>query len=268
MNRVSITKLQKKMRTQFIGRSIFFSRKVSSTNDWAKQLAAQGTPEGTVVIAATQTHGRGRLDRKWISPMGGLWFSVILKPEVNVAKIAHLTFVTSLAVAECLKDLYGLKVETKWPNDVTIGGRKICGILGETSSTGEKATFVILGVGVNVNFDTEKIFPQSIRLTTTSIQKELGRKVDLETMLKALLERLEKTLDLYVNEGFMPVLSEWKKYAFFLGEEVEVVDQENKIKGTAYDVAEDGALVLRSEDGSLRRIFAGDLFLRICESPW
>lgn len=264
MSKVSITKLQKRMRTQFIGRTIHFSRKVSSTNDWAKQLAAQGAPEGTVVIAATQTHGRGRLDRKWISPMGGLWFSVILKPEVSVAKIAHLTFVTSLAVAKCLKDLYGLKVETKWPNDVTIGGRKICGILGETSSTGEKATFVILGVGVNVNFDTEKIFPESIRLTTTSIEKELGRKVELETLLKALLEKLEKTLDLYVNEGFMPVLSEWKKYAFFLGKEVEIVDREKKIKGTACDVAEDGALVLRFEDGSSRRVFAGDLSLRIC----
>jgi len=259
-----MTKLQKTMQTRFIGRVLFFSRKVSSTNDWAKQLAVQGAPEGTVVIAATQTHGRGRLDRKWISPVGGLWFSVILRPEVNMAKIARLTFVTSLAVAECLKDLYGLKVETKWPNDVTIGGRKVSGILGETSSTGEKATFVILGVGVNVNFDTEKIFPESIRLTTTSIEKELGRKVGLETTLKALLERLEKKLDLYVNEGFAPVLLEWKKYAFFLGKEVEIVDREKKIKGTACDVAEDGALVVRSEDGSLTHVFAGDLLLRSC----
>ena len=267
LNRVSITKLQKRMRTQFIGKTMFFSRKVSSTNDRAKQLAVQGVPAGTVVIAATQTHGRGRLDRKWISPVGGLWFSVILKPEVSVSKISHLTFVTSLAVAECLKDLYGLKVETKWPNDVLVKGRKICGILGETSSTEEKATFVILGVGVNVNFDTEKTFPEPIRLTTTSVEKELGHKVKLETLLKALLEKFERTLGLCLNQGFKSVLSEWKKYAFFLGNEVEVVDRISTISGTACDIAEDGALVLRSKDGSLRHIFAGDLFLRISENP-
>jgi BirA family biotin operon repressor/biotin-[acetyl-CoA-carboxylase] ligase len=187
-----------------------------------------------------------------------------LKPKVKASKTPQLTFVASLSVAECLEDLFGLTVETKWPNDITIGRRKVCGILGETSSAGEKAASVILGVGVNVNFDTAKIFPESIRATTTSIEKELGRKVEIETVLEALLERLEKTLDLHTNEGFNPVLSKWKKYACFLGKEVEIVDREQKIRGAACDVAEDGTLILTMKDGSLKQIFAGDLSLRIC----
>ena len=265
--KMNLTRLQEGIRTRLMGRTIFYSTEVGSTNEWAKELASQSAPEGTVAIAETQTHGHGRLDRKWISPAGGLWFSVVLRPKIALAEVSQLTFVAGLAVAETLRELYGLKVETKWPNDVLISGRKVCGILGEASSTSGKISFVVLGVGLNANFDTGRVFPRTMRRSATSLESELGRKVRLETLFNALLEKLEKTFDLYTREGFTPILSEWKKHALFLGRKVDVTDQGKKIKGTAYDVAKDGALVLRLDDGSLAHVFAGDVSLHISRRP-
>jgi biotin-[acetyl-CoA-carboxylase] ligase BirA-like protein len=265
--KVNLTRIQDGLRTRSIGKTVFFAREVGSTNEWAKELASQKAPEGTVVLAETQTRGRGRLGRTWISPLGGLWFSVILRPRISLSDVSQLTFVAGLAVAQTLDDLYDLKVETKWPNDVLIDGRKVCGILGEASSNGEKTNFVVLGVGVNGNFDSEQIFPRRIRSNTTSLERELGQKVRLEQLFDALLEKLEKTFDFYAREGFMMILSEWKKYACFLGHKVEVNDHGKRIEGTAHDVSQDGALVIRRSNGSLTHVFVGDITLRTSPKP-
>ncbi|MDI6905460.1 MAG: biotin--[acetyl-CoA-carboxylase] ligase [Candidatus Bathyarchaeia archaeon] len=260
--KIKVGRLQDGLRTKRLGRSILFSREINSTNEWAKELAMYGAREGTVAIAETQTRGRGRLDREWISPTGGLWFSLILRPKLRPTETVKLTFVAGLAVAKVLSEMFSLKVETKWPNDVLMNGRKICGILTEMNTTGENVNFVVVGIGVNANFDVEKAFPESLKKVATSLENELGRKVRLEGLFVGLVEMLENLYELFTKEGFNPVLEEWKDYAGFLGHQVEVTSPTQKLSGLALDVDHDGALVLRLEDGTIRRVFVGDVSLR------
>jgi BirA family biotin operon repressor/biotin-[acetyl-CoA-carboxylase] ligase len=255
-------KLQEGSRTRLLGKSILFSKEVASTNEWAKKLASQGAPEGWVAIAETQTHGRGRLDREWISPLGGLWFSLILKPTQDLAKAAELTFVVGVAVAETLHEQYGLRTQTKWPNDVLVNGRKICGILGEATTKGKAISAVVLGIGINANFYAEQVFPESIRARATSLETELKRKIHLEELFSRLLEKLEAIYVLYTRRGFSSILRRWKKYAVFLGQEVEVTNRNEKVTGLAYDVDKDGSLILTLENGVFKHVFAGDVSLR------
>jgi len=261
--KLNVDRLQEGLRTKCFGRNIVFLREVGSTNDFAKELAGYGAVEGTVVVAETQTCGRGRLGREWVSPKGGLWFSIILRPELKPAEAVRLVFVAGLAVAQVLHETYGLSVETKWPNDVLVNGRKVCGMLTEMNTTGERINYVIVGVGVNANFDVAKVFPDELRASATSLENGLGRKVRLEELFRALLEKLENVYELFLKEGFGPVLEKWKAYAGFLGRQVEVASDSEKLCGLALDVDSEGALVLRLEDGTVRRVFAGDLSLRL-----
>ncbi|HVP27046.1 MAG TPA: biotin--[acetyl-CoA-carboxylase] ligase [Candidatus Bathyarchaeia archaeon] len=260
--RINVNKLQEGLQTKRLGRNIFFCHKVGSTNEWVKELALFGATEGTVAIAETQTAGHGRQGREWFSPAGGLWFSVVLRPKLHASEAVKLVFVSGLAVAEVLSEKYGFSVETKWPNDVLIDGRKICGILAEMNMKDEKVNYAIVGVGVNVNFNADKVFPQEMTKTATSLETELGKKVSLEDLFRALLEKLETVYDSFIKKGFAPILASWKKYAGFLGSQVEVRSGDEKFSGLAVDVDEDGSLVVRLEDGSLKHFVYGDVSQR------
>lgn len=259
--RLKVNRLQDGLCTKRFGRSILFSGEVDSTSKWAKELAMYGASEGTVVIAETQTRGRGRLGREWFSPTGGLWFSIILRPKLRPVEAAKLTFVAGLAVAKVLREMFSLKAETKWPNDVLVNERKICGVLAEMNTTGETVNFVVVGVGVNANFDVKNVFPERLKKVATSLESELGRKVQLEKLFRALVERLENLYEIFIREGVDSVLEEWKNYAGFLGRHVRVTSPTEKISGLALDVNREGALVLRLEDGTVRRVFVGDVSL-------
>jgi len=260
--RLNVGRLQEGLRTRRFARNIVFLREIGSTNDLAKELAGYGAVEGTVVVAETQTSGHGRLDREWVSPKGGLWFSIIFRPELKPAEAFGLVFASGLAVAEALRELYGLKAETKWPNDVLVNGRKVCGILTEMNTTGERINYVIVGIGVNANFDVAKVFPEELRKVATSLENGLGRKVSLEELFKVLLGKLESFYELFLKEGFGCILAEWKKYAGFLGCQVEVASGTEKWVGLASDVEDDGALILRLENGTVKRVFVGDATLQ------
>lgn len=258
--RMNVDKVQEGLRTKRFGKKIVFLREVASTNDLAKELAAYGTEEGTVVVAETQTAGRGRLGREWVSPKGGLYFSVVLRPSVRASEAVRLVFVGGLAVARVLDEVYGLRVETKWPNDVLVNGRKVCGILTEMNTTGETVNFAVMGIGVNANFDVEKALPE-LRKVATSIENEFGKRVMLEELFTAMLEKLENVYELFMKEGFSPVLQMWKSYATFLGRRVAVVNETEKWVGLALDVEDDGSLIMRLEDGTVKRVFVGDTTL-------
>lgn len=257
--RIRLNQLQDSLRTKYLGRNILFSREVDSTNDWAKELAQYGAQEGTVVIAETQMKGHGRLGREWVSPTGGLWFSLILRPKLHPSEAVRLTFMAGLAVAKVLHEVFDLRVEAKWPNDLLVKGRKICGILTEMNTTGENVNFVVIGVGVNTNFDVQKALPENLRGSATSLERELSRKIHSEKILKSLLEEMEKLYERFMKKGFNPILREWKNYADFLGCQVEVTSPTGKSAGLALDVDRDGALVLKLEDGATKRVFVGDI---------
>ncbi|MDI6805070.1 MAG: biotin--[acetyl-CoA-carboxylase] ligase [Candidatus Bathyarchaeia archaeon] len=257
-----IDKIQENLQTKKLGKKVLFLREVGSTNDLAKKMADYRASEGTIVIAEMQTAGRGRFGRAWFSPKGGLYFSVILRPNISPKEAAKLVFVAGLAVAEVLHENYGLKAETKWPNDVLVGGRKVCGILSEMKTKGEKINYAVIGVGVNVNVNVERNFPENLVNVATSIENEFGGKVRLEELFKLLLEKLDSLYEEFLKEGFTQVLKRWKKYASFLGKTVEVTGGTERLCGLALDVDDEGALVIRLEDGMVKRFLVGDVSLK------
>lgn len=250
--------LRKELRTKCFGKHAFFRQEVDSTNKWAKELAEDGAEEGTITLAQTQEAGRGRLGREWISPKGGLWFSVILRPNQKVREAAKLVFVAGLAVAEVLQEKYKFEVETKWPNDVLVKGRKICGILCEMNTKGEHVNYLILGVGLNANFHVDNMLPESIRSEATSIEDELGTKIQLESLLKTLLQKMEECYRSFLETGFAYVLRRWKTYAAFLGRQI-IVGEPQRLDGLAMDVDNDGALIVKLYDGTIQKVLAGDV---------
>lgn len=259
---MNVNTLQEGLRTEHVGRSIIVSQAVTSTNDLAKELAALGAKDGTVILAETQTSARGRLNRTWVSPRGGLWFSTILRPRLEPSDAGRLTFAAGLAVAKTLRELYDLNTSTKWPNDVLVNGKKICGTLAEMSSSGQKTNYVILGIGVNANFEV-RLLPEELWRNATSLRTELGKNVSLELLFRTLLEKLEYSCDRFMKKGFASILEEWKAFAEFLGARVELMNAEEKWLGFASDVDVDGSLILRLEDGTMKRFFAGDISVRI-----
>ncbi|MEM2119311.1 MAG: biotin--[acetyl-CoA-carboxylase] ligase [Candidatus Bathyarchaeia archaeon] len=255
---MNLSRIQEELETRSFGKTIFFQQKIGSTNEWAKKLAKLGASEGTVAIAKTQTSAKGRLCRKWISPAGGLWLSIILRPKLPAKEAAKLVFVSALAVVETFNELYGLRANTKWPNDVLIEGRKVCGILCEMNANDRATDFVIVGIGINANFDARKKLPKDLKTDAVSLRTALGRKIILEELLVALLAKFETLYQTFLKEGFNKILKEWKKHAGFLGCTVEVADQAKKLRGTAQDVDSEGALVLKTKEGTAR-VFVGDM---------
>lgn len=237
---------------------MFFRREVNSTNEWAKELAEEGAEEGTITLAQTQKAGCGRLGREWISPKGGLWFSIILRPNQKASEAAKLVFVAGLAVAEVLQEKYGFEIETKWPNDVLVKGRKICGILCEMNTKGENVSYLIVGVGLNVNFSVHNVLPESIRSEATSIEDEQGGKVQLESLLGTLLQRMEECYRSFLETGFADTLRRWKNYAAFLGRTIIIIEP-HRLKGLAMDVDNNGALIVKLDEGTIRKVVAGDI---------
>ncbi len=258
---LNLSTLQHNLKTQVIGKTVFFLTEINSTNLWAKRLARSGAPEGTVTIAETQSSGRGRLGRRWHSPRGGIWFSVVLRPKIGTSRVSQLTLMAALSVIQALHDLYSLEAEAKWPNDVLVKGRKICGILGEASSEANNVSFVIIGIGLNANFQVDKALPESIAASATSLETETGHKIGLEQLLAALLKRFEVDYYIYAHRGFSQIVAEWKRHANFLGREIDVIDQHRTFRGVAEDIDENGALLLRLKDGTLRSFMAADVSL-------
>lgn len=251
----------RRLRAQKIGQRISLYASVESTNDTTRLLASKGAEEGTVVLAEEQRAGRGRLTRKWHSPPGGLWFSILLRPPLEPGHLPLLTLLGGVAVVEGILETTALKGELKWPNDVLVRGKKVCGILTEASKGGE-GWMVILGVGLNANLHVEDL-PPEIRGTATTLLDILGRPVDRVAVLCAVLERVE---DLYGGmlkdevRGRLAVINRWKGWTGMLGKPIEVrVSKKETLQGDALDLDGDGALLLRLRDGSTRRILAGDV---------
>ncbi len=243
------------------GYKIYHYDRVSSTNDLAKKIARKGTEDRIVILAETQAYGKGRLGRRWLSPMGGVWLSIILRPQFSPKEALKLTFVMSSAVAKTIKAMYGLETEVKWSNDVLVEGRKVCGILTETSTREDIVDFVVVGVGINANVDLES-FPSNLRNSVTSLKHELGRKIERKALTKSLLQNFESRYRRLQQGLWSVLLREWKSLAAFLGSHVEVAGFDEVLYGKAVDVVEDGALIIRLDDGTLKKIVAGDVTLR------
>lgn len=248
--------------TSFIGRRLEYLPELSSTNEMAKKLARDGCPEGTVVVTECQSGGRGRMGRVWFSPRGkGLWFTIVLRPPVNPAETPQMTMVAAVAVAGAIREHTGVAADIKWPNDILARGRKLCGILVELNAEMDRVNFMVAGMGLNVNVP-ESEFPPEIRGAATSLQAESGRHIPRVPLLKALLTSFEDWYRLWLDRGFAPVLNRWRQLCVTLDCPVTVHTVRENYTGYAIDVDETGALLVKTDDGRIERLLAGEVTLR------
>lgn len=245
--------IKEKLRTKFIGRRLIRYASVASTMEIAEKLALKGAEEGTVVIADEQTSGRGRLGRIWLSPKGSLALSIIFRPSLE--QLPQLIMMTSLAVVRAIHQLTGLNAVIKWPNDVLIDSKKVCGILIENEVEDDRVKFAVVGMGININVDLSPF--SDISELATSLSQELGREVSLPDFVVALLSEMEK-LYVQARAGVSPH-SEWKDHLETLGKRIRVKMGGMTEEGRAESVAEDGSLFLRHDDGSLTKVTTGEV---------
>ena len=237
-----------------MGRAFYPFRSVDSTQNIARGLAADGAPEGTVVVADHQTHGRGRAGRSWLAePGANLLVSVLLRPPIPIARVPQLSLLVATASREAIEVQTGLPVRIRWPNDLVLAGRKVAGILTEAASGGQGLLHVVAGIGLNVN---QTAFHEEIRVRATSLALATGSPREREPLLEALLAALNRWYRVYLETGFGPVRSDWCQNSATLGERVA---SGQETAGTAVDLDADGALVVRTASGVLKRVVAGEI---------
>lgn len=248
--------------TRILGRQeIRYAETMASTNQTAKELAARGAPEGTLVAADGQSRGRGRLDRRWFSPPhGGLYVSLILRPTLPPSQVHQLVLLAATAVAEALHGATGLRVGVKWPNDLMIGGRKLGGLLAEAATQMDAVEYAVLGLGLNVNLPRER-FPEELRPAATSLLAETGRVVSRTALLRRILESLEASYQALRRDGLSPLRARWESLMGLEGAQVSIRTTAGSYTGQVAGVDADGFLLLRDERGAERRFCSGDVTL-------
>jgi len=262
--KLCMQELRARLHTTVIGNRILYYPSVGSTNDVARTLAVAGAPEGIVVLADEQTAGRGRRGRRWLAPAGTcLLFSLLLHPPLAPHQCQRLTMACSLALAESVERHTGLALGLKWPNDLLASNKKVGGILTELGIQGERLEYAIVGIGLNVNLDFTAPEVAFLRDQATSLAQEMGAPVAREPLLACILNRLEARY-LALCDGWSP-RQEWTARLVTLNQQVVLSGPGGELEGWAEGVDQDGALLLRLEDGRVVRVLAGDVSLRPVE---
>ncbi|MEJ5359493.1 MAG: biotin--[acetyl-CoA-carboxylase] ligase [Desulfobacterales bacterium] len=240
---------------EFPGREerIVYLEEVGSSMDVARELARQGCPAFTAVVAERQTAGRGRLRRPWVSEEGGLYVTIVMRPRIPVLFSPRVNFLVSCTLVTLLRRDFGVDAGVKWPNDILVGGRKLCGLLSEMEAEGEEVAFVNVGVGLNVNNDPPRVRPPAV-----SLAQLLGRKISRREVLARLLDDLEKEASAAPWEG---IIARWKGHTVTLGKPVRVSTGTEEVRGVARDIDPFGALLVEEPGGRLRTVLHGDCFL-------
>lgn len=245
------------LNTRTIGQSVICLRETTSTNDEAKTLAEDGADEGTVVLAKIQTAGKGRLGREWLSPEGGVWMSVIFKPDPDRI-IQKITLLAGLSVAKTLRTYYDVDAVLKWPNDVLVENKKISGILTESTFEGEVPLFVVVGIGLNANVELE-LFPTELMLKAVSMKALIQKEVSIIELVRHLLRTLDQDYQVFRAGNDEKLWEQYRKLCSTIGSEVRVEVGEDEIyEGHAEGISPEGGLILRTEEGYNVTILSGD----------
>jgi len=253
--------IQRGLSTNYIGKEIYYFPELKSTNIMAKEKAlhrVEGIDEGTLIITERQSAGKGRLGREWFSPVGGIWLSIILYPQLSPSYISRITLMTAVAVVKAIKICTQIESQIKWPNDILINEKKVCGILTEMSAELDIINWVVVGIGINVNIDHQD-FPEDIQKNTISLKEILGKKVLRVKLVQTFLQEFEKYYESLKRREFSSILKEWKLYSHTLGKKIRVDMGERIITGEATDINEEGALILKKGDGKLVEIISGTI---------
>ena len=256
---LSADEIQRAISTERLGKKIYCFETIPSTNLEAQALAKEGEAEGGIVIAEGQTHGRGRMGRGWVSPPYlNLYLSVILRPKLPPGLAPQITLMTAVAIADTVQSVLSIPPEIKWPNDILVGGKKIAGVLTESSCEPDRILFVVVGIGVNLNFPRE-LMPESIRETATSVLLLTQKPVDRSEFTCRLIQSLDQCYGELESGGFASIAQRWERFFQLRGKSVRVEMPDRQVSGRVVGIDTDGALILVGEGGGRERIVAGDL---------
>ncbi|RGY99646.1 biotin--[acetyl-CoA-carboxylase] ligase [Clostridium sp. AM58-1XD] len=253
--------LESRMKGQWAGRNLVYYQETDSTNDRGKKLAEDGCPHGTLVVADCQNAGKGRRGRNWTSPSGeAVYMSLVLRPEILPSCASMVTLVAAMAVAEGIRQVTGLDPMIKWPNDIVVNGKKICGILTEMSAEMDCIHYVVIGIGINVN---QKEFPEDIRDKATSLLLEKKESLSRSEIAAAVMESFEEFYSRYEKTGDLTLLMEdYNRMLVNTGKEVLIMAPSGNYSGTSQGIDRNGELLVQMDDGSVRRVISGEVSVR------
>ncbi len=258
---LSYSELKSRIRNNWAGSEIYYYEETGSTNIDAKRLGEEGAAHGTIVVADKQNAGRGRRGRAWQSPAGkDIYFTILLRPSFEPDKASGLTLVMALSVAQAVERKCSLKAGIKWPNDVVLNGKKICGILTEMNMETDYIQHVVIGVGINVNLDE---MPEEISQTATSILREGREKTARAELLQEVLARFEENYGMYEKElDLSYMLGEYNSHLVNVGKQVKVLDPKGEFEGIARGINASGELLIETPDGKVAEVYAGEVSVR------
>ena len=255
-DRLFPSEIERGLNTKFVGRKVYYFDNVSSTMDIAMQLAAKGAAQGTIVLAESQSKGRGRLNRGWISPKyKGIYLSLILRPDILPNDAPILTLLAAVSACEAIKDSCGIDCYIKWPNDILVNNKKLGGILTELNAEMDEIHYAIVGIGLNINTDKKNLLSGAVSL------KELkGESVNRLQVLQSMLRHIESNYLLFQKKGGGAIIDKWRRFSDTLHRHVRIVSHKEQIEGQAVDIDKDGGLLVREQSGFTRKVMAGDVW--------
>ena len=251
------------LKTKLIGKRVYYFEEIDSTQNFAQNIAADKKENGTIIIAEKQTSGRGRLDRKWTSPKGGIWFSLIIHPKFDVSSSTLIPILSAVALSKSIKSVLDIETEVKWPNDITMNGKKVAGVLVDASFQTNSIDYLILGIGINFDIDAKKL---EKRLTKTpnfyGIDSLRGKedKTPPKKLLKEFLLQFEKNLFQLDKGEKSKIIKEWTKRAAGIGKKITINTSNGKISGISQGIDNDGALKIKTRN-EIKKIYVGDVVL-------
>ena len=250
-----------RLQTERMGRQIRYFSRIDSTNQYAKRIAEEGAPDGTLIIADEQTAGKGRSGRTWVTPPAeAIAFTLLLRPKLSPDRISMVTLVMGLAVTNAVNSLYDVSAGIKWPNDVVIKGRKLCGILTEMSAEVRQVNYIVIGVGINANLTS---FPEEIREIATSLKLELGRDINRAELIARVMAEFERLYAEFEAQGDLgAVMQEYNELCLNAGSKVRVLDPNGEYTGTSRGINSMGELLVETEDGKMQEVYAGEVSVR------
>ncbi len=258
---LSSAEIESRLHTRWMGRDCIYLKRVDSTNNYVKRIAEQCAPEGTLVVAAEQTDGRGRRGKNWYTPKGEqIAMSLLLRPKIRPGHAARMTLLMAMAVTNAIRQVANLEAEIKWPNDVVVNGKKVCGILTEMSTEVTCINYVVIGVGINVN---QKKFPEELNTVATSLRMELGRALSRAEIIGACMDELERLYDIFMEtEDMSKLKTAYNAVCANRGHLIRVMEPGNEYTGTTDGINELGELVVKKEDGTITQVYAGEVSVR------
>ena len=258
-DRITRNSLLRELKTKVVGRTLHCCESIDSTNRMAKQLAEQGAPDGTVVVAEHQTGGRGRLSRSWEAPPDScILCSVIFYPDIKPEFLFRLTMMASIAIVDALQATAGIRAGIKWPNDVYVGDKKICGILSEVDCSSQSVRYAVVGIGINVNWSLKN--DEHLGDSATSLRDLCGCDISRVKLLRELLMQIDSGYGSIHDAAHLHNL--WSQRCMHLGKTVRIISRNDTLEGTARGITEQGHLMLQSAGGSMHEIMCGDVSLR------